>query len=91
MTHDPASMAGEPEESAIVFVVPPLLTNTPSRGSVFCKSPVPVNPQEVALSRLYPLEVMVPPQSEPEVWLATMLLVTVAGALKVVDSAQAPI
>src|SRR5579862_6892454 len=48
------SMAGLPASSTRVSVGPPLFASGPSSGSVFCKSPLAVNPQSVPDSMLEP-------------------------------------
>src|SRR5439155_18760473 len=70
----PASIAGLPGNSAWVGVGPPLSCSGPSCGSMLTRSPVPVNPQELPLSRLCPWDVKVPlpAQLSPERLSATI-------------------
>src|SRR2546421_3968256 len=59
----PASMAGLPPLSAMVFVGPPLAASGSSCGLVPCLSPAELKAQSAELSMLYPAEMNEPRQS----------------------------
>src|SRR5947209_6466351 len=89
-----ASTAGLPADNGIVFVLPPMSLTPLNRncGSVFWRSPVAVNPQSAAVSRLWPCEVIVPKQFDAVAWLETVLDATIefSTEMAVPDAATKP-
>src|SRR3954451_12984298 len=61
----PLSIAGLPSSTAWVKVGPPLSASVPSTGSLSTRSPLPVNAQLCALSRLCPPDLTGPTQFVP--------------------------
>src|SRR4051812_263281 len=69
-----ASTASDVAEGRAVIVSPPLFASAASDGGVLCTSPVPMNPQVLACSRLYPSDATAPLQSMPKNSFPTMEL-----------------